>query len=175
GFWADDPFRTATPAGHSISILTQVLEQENATLDVAAEAYAKLGIALADAFITCWKAKYEYNLIRPVTYIQRVIDSSWSPPLTTPPFPEYPSGHSVESGAAAAVLTSIFGQAYAFTDHTHDEWGLLPCSFPSFNAFAKEAALSRMYGGIHFRSAIEKGLEQGSCVFDRVNRLRFHR
>lgn len=172
-FWADDPFRTATPAGHSVSILTQVLEQEQATLDVAAEAYAKLGIALADAFISCWSAKYQYNLLRPVTYIQNVIDPNWLPPLITPPFPEYPSGHSVESAAAADVLTSLFGEDYGFTDHTHDEWGLSPRSFDSLFSFAEEAAVSRMYGGIHFRSAIENGLEQGSCVAAYVNQLQF--
>jgi hypothetical protein len=172
-FWADDPFRTATPAGHSVSILTQVLEQEQATLDIAAEAYAKVGIAVADAFISCWRDKYQYNLVRPVTYIQNVIDPNWTPPLITPPFPEYPSGHSTESSAAAEILTALFGEEYAFTDHTHDEWGLSPRSFDSFGGFAEEAALSRMYGGIHYRSAVEQGREQGSCVANRVNQLKF--
>lgn len=172
-FWADDPFRTATPAGHSISILTQVLEHEEASLAVAAEAYARMGIGLADAFISCWNAKFRYNLLRPVTYIQRVIDPDWHPLLTTPPFPEYPSGHSVESGAAAAILSGMFGSAYPFTDATHEAWGLPSRSFASFAAFAREAAESRIYGGIHFRSAIENGLEQGSCVAARVNAIDF--
>jgi hypothetical protein len=172
-YWADDPFRTATPAGHSISILMQVLNNEGATLDVAAEAYAKVGIALADSFISCWKAKYEYNLLRPVTYIQNVIDPTWMPVLITPPFPEYPSGHSVESGAVAQVLTDLFGENYTFTDHTHDEWGLPSRSFGSFNEFAEEAAMSRVYGGIHFPSAVQNGLEQGRCVAARVASLNF--
>jgi PAP2 superfamily len=174
-FWADDPFRTATPAGHSISLLTQALEQQEATLDVAAEAYAKMGIALADAFINCWRDKYVYNLARPVTYIQQVIDPNWQPVLITPPFPEYPSGHSVESSAAAAILTSLFGDDFAFTDHTHDEWGLTARSFDSFESFAHEAGYSRMYGGIHYRAAVEHGWEQGKCVAERVNGLRFRR
>ncbi len=172
-FWADDPFRTATPAGHSVSLLTQTLENEQATLDVAAEAYAKMGIALADAFINCWRDKYVYNLVRPVTYIQRVIDPQWHSVLITPPFPEYPSGHSVESSAAAQILTQLFGEDYAFTDHTHDEWGMTARSFESFADFAEEAGYSRMYGGIHYRTAVENGWEQGKCVAERVNGLRF--
>ncbi len=173
-FWADDPFRTATPAGHSISILTQVLAEQNATLDIAAEAYARMGIGLSDAFISCWSAKYQYNLVRPITYIRRVIDSEWTSPLVTPPFPEYPSGHSVESSAAAAILTGLFGEDYAFTDHTHDEWGLPARSFGSFEAFAQEAALSRIYGGIHYRAAVENGLAQGACIAAKVEQIEFH-
>ncbi len=172
-FWADDPFRTATPAGHWIAILTQVLEREGATLDVAAEAYAKLGIAVSDAFIGCWRAKYQYNLVRPVTYIQNVIDPAWTPALITPPFPEYPSGHSVVSGAAAHILTSMFGEEYAFVDHTHDSWGLSPRSFDSFLALAEEAAMSRVYGGIHFPSAVQSGLAQGKCIGEQVVSLQF--
>ncbi len=173
-FWADNPGETATPPGHSISILTQILTQEDATLDFAAEAYARLGIAVADAFIGCWYAKYEYNLLRPVTYIQQVMDEAWMPPLNTPPFPEYPSGHSVQSGAAAVVLAGLFGEAYSFTDHTHDEMGLAPRSFNSFAEAAEEAAISRLYGGIHYRAAIELGVEQGSCIGEQVNALAFH-
>ena len=163
-FWADDPFRTSTPAGHWIAILTQVLEREGASLDVAAEGYARLGIAVADSFTTCWNAKFVYNLVRPVTYIQAAIDPNWAPVLVTPPFPEYPSGHSVVSGASAYVLTSLFGEDYALTDRTHDRWGLAPRSFDSFSEAAEEAALSRIYGGIHYRAAVEHGLEQGQCV-----------
>lgn len=170
-FWADDPVRTATPPGHSISILAQVLESEGATLEKAAEAYAKLGIALADAFISCWQDKYRYNLLRPVTYIQTHIDADWTPFLTTPPFPEYPSGHSVQAGAAAEVFTAFFGEGYGFIDATHP--GYAPRSFASFDDMAKEVAISRLYGGIHFRTAIEQGLEQGRCVGVRVNRLQF--
>lgn len=172
-FWADDPFRTATPAGHWIAILSQVLEREAATLDVAAEAYAKLGIAVADAFIGCWNVKYQYNLIRPVTYIQNVIDPAWHPILITPQFPEYPSGHSVVSGASAHVLTSLFGADYAFIDHTHDAWGLAPRSFDSFLALAEEAAMSRIYGGIHFPSAVQNGLAHGECIAEQVVSLQF--
>jgi PAP2 superfamily len=169
-FWSDDPGQTPTPPGHSVSILTQVVRALDLSLDRAAEAYAKVGIALADAFISCWRTKYRYNLLRPVTYIRSLIDPSWTPLLVTPPFPEYTSGHSVQSGAAAAVLTDLFGDL-AFTDHTHDGRGLPPRSFNSFQEAAQEAAISRIYGGIHFRSAVELGLQQGARIGTRVNAL----
>lgn len=164
-FWSDDPAQTATPPGHSVSILGQILRDQNRSLAEAAVAYARLGIAVCDAFIACWRVKYTHNLIRPISYIRDVIDPEWGDPLplTTPPFPEYTSGHSVQSGAAAEVLTATFGDV-AFTDHTHDARGLAPRSFASFTAFAEEAAISRLYGGIHYRSAIDRGIEHGRCV-----------
>lgn len=176
-FWADNPGQTATPPGHWVSILNQLITQQT-RLDIAAVAYAKLGIALADAFITCWHTKYQYNIPRPITYIQNVIDPTWNTPritdvVITPPFPEYTSGHSVQSSAAAAVLTSLFGEDIAFTDHTHDALGYPSRSFTSFNAAAEEAAISRLYGGIHYRAAIENGLAQGRCVASKVLALRF--
>lgn len=177
-FWSDDAGRTATPPGHWVSILNQVLLNEDASLDVAAEAYAKLGIAVADAFITCWHTKFQYNVVRPISYIQAFIDPTWdtpdiTDPVMTPPFPEYTSGHSVQSGAAALVLTSLFGDSYNFTDNTHAALGLAPRTYPSFQAAAEEAAISRLYGGIHYRAAIEQGLIQGQCVGERVLSLHF--
>jgi hypothetical protein len=169
-FWSDDPGETPTPPGHSISILTQAVRALDLSLERAAEAYAKVGIAVADAFISCWSTKYGYNLLRPVTYIRRLIDPSWTPLLVTPPFPEYTSGHSVQSGAAAQVLRQLFGDL-AFTDHTHDARRLSPRSFRSFTEAAQEAAISRLYGGIHFQAAIERGLEQGVCIGKRVASL----
>lgn len=171
-FWSDDPGVTSTPPGHSVSILTQVIRTGGFGLDVAAEAYAKVGIAVADAFISCWSTKFLYNLLRPVTYIRRVIDPMWGSLLVTPPFPEYTSGHSVQSTASAQVLTDLFGTV-AFTDHTHDDRGLAPRSFGSFHEAAEEAAISRLYGGIHFSTAIDLGLEQGLCVGRRVSDLDF--
>jgi hypothetical protein len=172
-FWEDGITRTASPAGHSVAILTQLLRQEEESLTFAAEAYAKLGIALTDAFIGCWHAKYRHNLLRPVTYIRAVMDKGWRPLVGTPPFPEFPSGHSTQAGAAAAVLAQLFGPDYAFTDHTHDKRGLAPRSFTSFDEMAEEAAMSRLYGGIHFHSAIKLGLEQGRCIGEKVLTLKF--
>lgn len=178
-YWADDPGITATPSGHWIAILTQILRQEEAPLDFAAEAYAKLGLTVADAFITCWQTKYFYNMERPVTYIRSVIDPTWNTgaqvdPVGTPPFPEYTSGHSVQSAAAATVLTSLFGNDYAFIDNTHAALGLAPRAFGSFTAAAEEAAISRLYGGIHYRAAIEQGMVQGRCVGEHTLALQFH-
>jgi len=174
-FWSDDPGTTGTPPGHSMMLAAQIIEQQELPLDVAAETFAKVGIATADAFIACWWTKFQHNLVRPITYIHDVLaDPDWTAPLVTPPFPEYTSGHSVQSGAAAQVLTDLFG-ALAFTDHTHDARGLPARSFDSFFDAAEEAAISRLYGGIHFRSAIERGLDQGSCVGRAVAALRFRR
>ena len=132
-----------------------------------------MGIALADSFIACWWTKNEYNLLRPITYIRTVFgDTGWSTPVNTPPFPEYTSGHSVQSAAAAQVLTNLFGEV-GFTDHTHNPLGYTPRSFANFFVFAEEAAISRLYGGIHYRPAIELGLAQGKCIGDKVNALTF--
>ncbi len=169
-FWSDDPGQTATPPGHSLSILTQVARSLDIDLGRAAEAYAKVGIAVADAFIACWSTKYRYNLLRPVTYIRSLVDGAWTPLLVTPPFPEYTSGHSVQSAAAAEALTALFGDV-AFVDRTHERRGLPARSFRSFREAAEEAAVSRLYGGIHFRSAIERGLEQGRAIGRRAAAL----
>jgi membrane-associated phospholipid phosphatase len=140
------------------------LDGESGDVVQHVDVLARLGIALADAFIACWASKYAYDLLRPVTYIRRFIDPKFEPPLNTPPFPEYPSGHSTQSAAAAVVLSAIWGGDYAFEDDTHVDDGLPGRAFLNFQAAAEEAAISRLYGGIHFRSAIERGLEQGRCV-----------
>ncbi|HZI95062.1 MAG TPA: vanadium-dependent haloperoxidase [Patescibacteria group bacterium] len=162
-FWSDDPGPPGTPPGHWVSIVNQLAVRDGYTLEEAAEAYARVGIAVADAFISCWQVKFQHNLLRPITYIQSVFNPAWLPLLATPAFPEYTSGHSVQSGAAAQTLTDMLGDV-AFTDHTHDARGLAPRSFASFAAAADEAAISRLYGGIHYREAIAKGLEQGRCI-----------
>jgi hypothetical protein len=172
-FWADDPNLTATPPGHSVAIATQVLRDENASLALAAEIYARTGIAVADAFIGCWYVKYQYNRMRPIHYIQKVIDPAWNSPavndpVITPPFPEYPSGHSTEIAAAAAVLAAAFGEDYLLIDRTQERLGFAPRVYASFDAAAEEAALSRLYGGIHFPTGNAAGLAQGRCIGARV-------
>jgi hypothetical protein len=163
-FWSDDAMLSPTPPGHWIQIALRILDHEKAGLVQHVDVLARLGIAVADAFIACWASKYDYDLLRPITYIRRFIDPAFEPLLNTPPFPEYPSGHSTQSAAAAVVLTAIWGDDFAFDDDTHVDDGLPARSFPGFAAAAEEAALSRLYGGIHFRAAIERGLEQGRCV-----------
>lgn len=171
-FWSDDPMLSPTPPGHWLNIALIVLNKEKADLPTRLDTLARLGIAVADAFIGCWDAKFKFNLIRPVSYIKRVMDPKWEALLITPPFPEYPSGHSTQSGAAAAVLASIFGEDYVFEDSTHEKDGLAPRRFTGFRQAAEEAALSRLYGGIHFRSAIEQGLKQGECIGRYVTALK---
>lgn len=163
-FWADDAMLSRTPPGHWVAIALQILDDQKADQSRRAEVLALLGVGLADAFIGCWHEKFEYDLLRPITYIRRVIDPAWSPLLNTPPFPEYPSGHSTQSGAAAEILTALFGEDFAFEDRTTANEGMKPRSFKSFRAAAEEAGISRLYGGIHYRAAIERGLAQGRCV-----------
>lgn len=163
-FWSDDAMLSPTPPGHWISIAMQLFERDAVPLEKRVAVLARLGVAVADAFIGCWASKFEFDLLRPVTYIKKVIDPAWEPVLITPPFPEYPSGHSTQSGASAAVLAQAFGDNFAFEDETHTKDGIGPRHFENFTAAAEEAALSRLYGGIHFRSAIARGLEQGRCV-----------
>jgi len=163
-FWSDDPMLSPTPPGHWISIVLQIADRNNMDALRTADILARLGVALADGFIGCWWAKYKYDLIRPVSYIRRVIDPKWEPLLITPPFPEYPSGHSTQSGAAAAALTAFFGDNFAFSDATHVDDAIPARDYASFAAAAEEAATSRLYGGIHFPSANKNGLEQGRCI-----------
>jgi hypothetical protein len=171
-FWADNPGETATPPGHSLAVTTQWLEDRDRSLAQAAEAYAKVGIAVADAFISCWNTKYHYNLLRPVTYIQDYVDPAWTPLINTPPFPEYTSGHSVQSAAAAEILTSLFGRE-PFDDRTHEDRGFVSRQFLDFDGWAQEAAMSRLYAGIHYRPAIEAGLAEGRAIGKKVNALKF--
>ena len=150
-----------TPGAHWIGITKIATRKTNSNVIETVHAYTKTSIAIADAFISCWDEKYRSNLIRPETLINQHIDENWEPVLQTPPFPEYTSGHSVVSGAAASVLTDIFGDDFSFDDDTEVAYGLPVRSFESFRQAADEAAISRMYGGIHYRKAVEVGVKQG--------------
>jgi len=164
-FW-EDKSGTGQPPGHWVSITNIIINQFDLKLDEAAKVYALVGAAIRDAFISCWEAKYRVNLLRPKTYIRDYLgEPNWNPIVVTPPFPEYTSGHSVVSGAVTEVLTWRFGDNVAFTDSTHDNQpGLRNRSFNSFYEAADEAAWSRLYGGIHYRSAILNGVDQGRLV-----------
>jgi len=153
-----------TPGGHWIGIVKIACYKENASLMKSAEAYALTSIALADGFIACWDEKYRSNLIRPETVINKYLDEEWRPLLQTPPFPEYTSGHSVISTAAATALTDVFGEPFHFVDSTEVRYGLPPREFNSFMDASQEAAISRLYGGIHYMPAIDQGVEQGKKV-----------
>lgn len=153
-----------TPGAHWMGITKIACNQAGLNFRQTVSAYVHTSMAIFDAFISCWDEKYHSNLIRPETLINQYVDENWKPVLQTPPFPEYTSGHSVVSGAASTVLTKIFGPDFAFDDDTEVPYGLPIRSFISFEQAAEEAALSRMYGGIHYRAAIEVGLDQGKSV-----------
>ena len=163
-FWSDDPMLSMTPPGHWVSIALQVAERANLPLDDDVDLLARMGVAMSDAFVGCWHEKYVYDLVRPISYIRKVFDPKWESILNTPPFPEYPSGHSTVSGAMDAVMTAFFGENYAFEDKTGSPDGRNPRNYKSFHEAAEEAGISRLYGGIHFRSAIVDGLAQGRCI-----------
>ena len=153
-----------TPGGHWIGIVKLVTRKAKSDMMETAEAYALTAIALADGFISCWDEKYRSNLIRPETVINTYLDEDWKPALQTPPFPEYTSGHSVISRSAATMLTHLYGDDFAFADSTEVEYGLPVRSFTSFYQASDEAAVSRLYGGIHYRPAIDYGVKQGEEV-----------
>lgn len=163
-FWADDAMLSATPPGHWLSIALQIIDRDEIAVEKSVDLLARLGIVEADAFVGCWRTKFVYDTVRPITYIRRVIDPNFDTVVNTPPFPEFPSGHSTLSAAAAALLASILGDNFAFDDDTDQADGLKPRSFPSFRAAADEAGISRLYGGIHYRAAIEMGADQGRCI-----------
>jgi hypothetical protein len=179
-FWDDNPYvmhvqghtmfarKKATPGGHWMSITAIAARKTGVDITRAAAAYTRTAIALADGFISCWDEKFRSNVLRPETVINSYVDDAWEPLLQTPPFPEHPSGHSVISAAAATVLTNEFGPAFAFVDSSEAEYGLGARSFPSFEAAAAEAAISRLYGGIHYRRAVEQGAHQGRRVGEHV-------
>ena len=136
----------------------------NATTATSAEAYVRVAVSLIDGFISCWDEKYRTRLIRPENYINQYIDEDWLPLLQTPPFPEHTSGHSTISGSAATALSSVFGENFAFTDSTEIEYGMTARSFTSFQQAADEASISRVYGGIHYRPAVDIGLASGRKI-----------
>jgi hypothetical protein len=148
-----------------------VLDNSGADLATAAIAYAKTGIAMHDAVLICWRSKYWYNVIRPITYINEYIDPSWTPLIVTPPHPEYPSGHSVITGSFMQVMTALFGNSYSFTDNTYGTQFGGARTYSSFNAAADECAQSRFYGGIHYQNAIQEGLRVGRKLGRSVGRL----
>ncbi len=172
-YWADDPFATCTPAGHTFNILAQILKEERATLAKSSMAFAKMSIAENDAFISCWKGKYDYILIRPVSYIQKYIDANFKTVIGTPPFPAYTSGHSCEMGAGSRILSSLFTNGsgnYQFTDYSQLQYGFFARSYSNFEEMAQECANSRLYGGIHYPIDNSKGLQVGKAIGDNVNK-----
>ena len=167
-YWADNAGESGTPVGHWTSIASQMVAERHLSGDDAARLMMLTALAQADAFIAVWGYKFQYSLLRPRTFIRRVIDSTWEPLIPTPPFPEYPSAHSTQSAAAATVLSTVLGDSVAFEDSTGLSIGNGVRRFQSFRAAANEAGVSRIYGGIHFPYGNTGGRALGNCVGEKV-------
>lgn len=175
-YWDDNAFVTkheghlmyankkTTPVGHWMGITSILCTQQKVDPITSARIYAITASAIFDGFISCWEEKFRSSTVRPITVIQEQLEEDWESFLQTPPFPEYTSGHSVISSAAATVLTRYLGENIAFTDTTEMEYLGLKRSFPSIEAAAEEVGISRLYGGIHFRTAITQGSRQGKEI-----------
>ncbi|PHX92434.1 MAG: hypothetical protein CK532_03065 [Flavobacteriales bacterium] len=152
-----------SPAGHWLSMFSNVARQKKYSLIQSADGMLHLSSVIFDAFIACWYVKYKEEYIRPISAIQQLLDSSWTPPIQTPAFPEFPSGHSTVSSAAATVLTEIFGE-YSFIDSAENEFGLGVRNFKNFREASDQACISRVYGGIHFMDGNIAGKQLGNQV-----------
>ena len=169
-YYRDNPGYVS--GGHYLAILHQVLQNKQPSLDFSALAFAKSGIAIADALIGCFQWKYRdvnggtvTNTERPITYIRGVLGyTSWNAKFNTPPHPDFPSGHSTTAGAAEVIFTNLFGQNYAFINHTYDYLNMPPQSYSSFSDMASQIGMSRVYAGIHTRHVCEAGRTQGQKI-----------
>jgi hypothetical protein len=182
-WWGDDPDETVTPPGHSYYLATLTIKKTKPNLMKCAETYAKVGMGVADAFINCWKWKYQFFTERPNTFIPQYIDKFWESFWPDPPFPAFPSGHAIQAAATATILSDLYGEKLSFTDDTHvgrkrDELRNVDFKarhFESFWQVAEETANSRFYGGIHTLQDNEAGLEKGKEVAQNINQLKWKR
>ena len=180
-WWADDPSETFTPPGHSYNLARIAVQADKASLAKAAETFARVGIAVSDAFVACWKCKFTYNNERPYTFVRRTIDPDWVPFWPAPPFPGFSSGHSTQSAATAIVLTDLYGSAFSFTDDSHvgrvrdakRNTDFKARTYKSFWEAAEESGWSRILGGIHTRQDNEAGLKEGRLIGQNINTLRW--
>ena len=153
-----------TPGGTYVALMSQALDNTKPTLDMAALTYVKVGLAEHDAGIILFTDKYQFNLIRPVTYIRAYIDPAWSTYTPTPNHPEFPSGHSTTGGAVLTMMSNIFGEDFHITLHTYDYLNYPSRSYTSFTQMLKEISDSRLYGGIHYRATLDKSEAQGKKI-----------
>ncbi len=178
-WWSDDPDETFTPPGHSYYLATLAIKKSNPELIKCSETYAKVGLAVADAFVNCWKWKYKFFTERPNNYVNQHIDERWESFWPDPPFPAFPSGHAIQASATAMVLADLYGEKFSFTDDAHvgrkrDDFRNVDYKERHYNSFwevAQETANSRFYGGIHIPQDNERGLEKGKEVGQNINHL----
>ena len=157
-----------TPGGTYLSLMMQALENTKPTLDMGALAYVKIGLATRDASIVLFTNKYQFNQIRPVTYIRAYIDPTWSTYIPTPNHPEFPSGHSTTGGAILTMMSNIFGEDFHITLHTYDYLNYPARSYTSFTQLSNEISDSRFYGGLHYRATLAKSTAQGKKVAENI-------
>jgi hypothetical protein len=153
-----------SPPGHWLDIISQVTRRDGADLYTTTRCYTYAAIAMYDGLIACWREKFRTNVVRPITYIQEHIDPGWTALIQTPPFPEYPSGHSVVSAAAATVMDQVLGPDVPFTDSTEVLFGLGARRFASYQQAAWEVSMSRYYGGIHYLPSVNEGNRLGRTI-----------
>lgn len=168
-FWDDASGFTGTPAGHFFTIAQHMSKKYNLSCEKTLELYVKLGIAINESFIQVFNYKYQYNFIRPISYIHKYIDNQFNTRLATPPFPEYPSGHSVQSGASTQVMKSFFGNEILIEDTTNNFRKDIDGStrtYHSFDEMAEEISISRFYGGIHYKRTLDESLVLGKKMGD---------
>lgn len=174
-FWVDQGDGVGvTNHAHDFSLVTQALINQNSNLFEAAEAYAKGGIAEREAAILCFRMKYKYNVMRPVTYIKKVIDPLWQPFIITPPHPEYPAAHAFVTGSVMEAVSTVLRNNVSITDHTYDFRGWSPRTFSTLIKAAEEAGISRLYGGIHYLPSIEMGLSQAHELSKEIVKVRLY-
>jgi hypothetical protein len=187
-FWDCNPYATVTqghmtfakkkisPGGHWMGIVKIACQKSGADFEKTIYANTITSIGLFESFISCWDEKFRSNVVRPETIINQTIDENWRPMLQTPPFPEYTSGHSVASTCSAIILTKVFGDNFGYDDSSEVQFGLPIRKFNSFTEAAKEASMSRFYGGIHYKLSIENGIIQGKnvgdCIIQKVKFLK---
>lgn len=183
-FWSDDFYQlTFEPAGRQIAIANILVQEQDISLELALELYAKMGMAMSDAAVAIWNSKYIYNVRRPIEYIRDVIEPGWTTLLNnpmngvqslTPEFPAYPSGHSGFGASGSAVMAEIFGNTYSFTDNCHQnrtEFLGMPRSFNTLLEAGVENAYSRIPLGVHYRMDCDEGMRLGYLAAVRVNAL----
>lgn len=166
-YWDDAAGYSGTPSGHFFTIASSVVASSELELEQAVQLYATLGVAINDAFIGSFYLKYKFNFIRPITYIHRYIEPQFNSRLASPPFPEYPSGHSFQSGAATEVMKSIFGDTTIIVDETNKNRNDIdgsPRTYQSFTEMSEEISISRFYGGIHFLKTLNNSLDYGRRI-----------
>jgi hypothetical protein len=183
-FWDCNPFvlrpaghartfvKKISPGGHWMSIAVIACRNKQMSLQESSDVLTLVSVTLFDAFIQTWKMKFTFNTVRPETYIQQTgMAPVWQPLIQAPPFPEFPSGHAVISTASANILTHFFGDNFSYTDDTESIFGLGTREFRSFKHAAKEASVSRVYGGIHYPSSCSKGEEIGTTIAEAILKL----